>query len=161
VPDRRARHPRQQGGHLAAGRPLGEALQVLPAGIHQGDDGRGEFLPDHQRRRHRQRRDDVEAEVAAPQTGHNLGDQRQQHRDGYRRPDRVRQGARAGQTGGESDRQPDGGEAGEIGTGEFEHASDVHCYKMPLRSRQRHARDQTAERNGQPLKDLIQRPDSG
>ena len=46
VPHRRARHPRQQGRHFAARRPLGEALQVLAAGIHQGDDGRGELLAD-------------------------------------------------------------------------------------------------------------------
>ena len=76
VPDGRARHPRQQRGHLATGRLLGEALEVLAAAIHQGHDGRGEALAEDQRRCHRQGRDDVEPDIAAPQAGHNLDEER-------------------------------------------------------------------------------------
>ena len=62
---RRPRHPREQGGHLPPRPPLGEGLEVLAARIHQRDHRGRQRLAEGERRRHRQRRDDVEADVAA------------------------------------------------------------------------------------------------
>ncbi len=66
VPPRRPRHPRQKRVHLAARPALGEAFKEGAAGIHHRDDGGRQHLAEGQRRRHRQRRDDVEPDLALP-----------------------------------------------------------------------------------------------
>ena len=110
-----ARHPGEQRGHVAAGALLGEAFQVLAAGIHQRDDGRGERLPDQKGGGHRQRGDDVEADIAAPQAGRDLGQEGEQDGDSGDGPDRIRPGAEPGERRHQPSREPERGEAGEEG----------------------------------------------
>jgi hypothetical protein len=126
VPHGGARHPRQQGGHFAPGRPLGVALQELAAGIHQRDDGGGEVLPDGKRPAHRQRGDDVEPEVAAAQAGDDFRQQGQQHRHGDRSPDDRRLGAEAGEPGGQAGGEAERHQCGEELAGILERACDRH-----------------------------------
>jgi hypothetical protein len=88
VPDGAAWNARQQRRHLVLGAALGEALEVLAAGIHEGDDCRREVFGKQQRREHRQRCNDVEADIAAPQACGDLGHEQDQDRDGGNGPDR-------------------------------------------------------------------------
>jgi hypothetical protein len=144
VPHGGARHPRQQGGHLAPGRPLGIALQVLPAGIHQRHDGGGEGLADQQRPGHRQRGDDVEAEVAAAQAGDDLRQERQQHRHGDGRPDRRRPGAKPGELDGEAGREAERHQRGEEAAGILERAGDRHSRTIAASTGAGYDRDQAS-----------------
>ena len=80
----------QESRHFAASAALREALEVLPAGIHQRDHGRGQIFPEHQGGGHRQRCDDVEAYIATAQAGDDLDDQHQEHRPGASSPDPSR-----------------------------------------------------------------------
>ena len=59
---RGSRYVVEKFGHFSARAAFREALQVLPAGIHQSDDDRGEFLPEHDCRGHGQRCDDIESD---------------------------------------------------------------------------------------------------
>ena len=79
-------HAGQKVAHLAPGATLGEALEEGSAGIHQRDHRRRERLAEDQRRRHRQRRDDVEPDLALPEAADDLDQQRRQDRDDARRP---------------------------------------------------------------------------
>ena len=101
-----ARHPRQQRRHLGPGATLGEGFQRLPAGIHQRDHGRRQHFAEQQRGDHRQRRDDIQPEVAPPQRGDDLDDQHRQHRDRGAHPDRVGRGRIAPDPEGQADDQP-------------------------------------------------------
>ena len=76
----RARHAGKQRGHVAAGAPLGKTLQILPARIHQRDDDGREMFAEDQRRQHRKRRDDIEADIAPPQADDDLVKENQQDR---------------------------------------------------------------------------------
>ena len=142
VPHGAARHPRQQGGHLAPGGPLGIALQVLAAGIHQGDDGRGQALADQERPAHREGGDDVEPEVAAAQAGDDLRQQRQQDRDSDRGPDRRRPGAEPSELNGKAGGETEGDEAGEERPGIFERAGDRHGGNLAAAAVRGHDQDQ-------------------
>ena len=54
--------------------------RILAAGIHQRDDGGRQLLAESEGGGHRERRDDIEPDVAAPQAGDDLDHQRRQHR---------------------------------------------------------------------------------
>ena len=103
-----AGHAGEQRGHLAAGATLGEALQVLPAGIHQGDHGGGEIFAECERRDHRQRGDDIRADIATAQADDDLDQEDGEHRERGDRPDRSRATRPAGQQGHESHEQAGG-----------------------------------------------------
>jgi hypothetical protein len=89
VPDGAARNARQQRRHLVPGAALGEALEVLAAGIHERDDRRRKVFGKQQRREHRQRCNDVEADIAAPQADDDFDREQRQHRDSRNGPDRA------------------------------------------------------------------------
>ncbi len=76
---RGARHPREQVGHLPAGAALGKALKEGSTGIHERDYNCCQHLADGQRRRHGQRRDDVEPHLAAPEAAQDLHKERGQN----------------------------------------------------------------------------------
>ncbi|HMQ64755.1 MAG TPA: hypothetical protein PJ992_00570 [Arachnia sp.] len=89
VPGSGAGDARQEVMHLAPRAALGEALEEGAAGIHQGDYGSRQRLAEGERGRHRQRRDDVEPDLAAPQAAQDLDDERRQNRRHARRPGDV------------------------------------------------------------------------
>ena len=62
---RAPRHTGEERRHLPAGATLGEALEILPSGIHHRDHGGGEVFGEEKRRKHRECGDDVQAHVAA------------------------------------------------------------------------------------------------
>ena len=124
-------------------RALGKALEILAAGIHQRDDGRGEFLarrrappsstaPRRCRARHRRAADwSRSRRASASSTG-----------DGDGGPDRVRPG-RSRRPGERRSRPLTRRRRGRRDRdGRSACASDIHCHKVPPRERQRHARDQ-------------------
>ena len=82
------RHASQERRHRTVGAALGEALQVLPTGVHQGHDDGGKVLPKHERADHGEGGNDVEAYIPAPQAGNDLNEQGAQDRNGRRAPDR-------------------------------------------------------------------------
>ena len=84
-----SRYPRQQRRHLAARVTFGKRFEELPAGIHQRDDDRGQFLPDDERCCHRQDRNDIEADFTASQTCNNVVNKDDQNRNRERRPDTI------------------------------------------------------------------------
>jgi hypothetical protein len=106
--DRAARHPRQQRRHFAARAPFGKTFEILTAGIHQRDDDCRQFLAEDQGRGHRQRGDNIEPDIALAQAGDDLGDERQQHRNGERRPDPFRPTGKLRHLAGETQDQPRG-----------------------------------------------------
>ncbi len=86
MPRGRPGHAGQKIAHLAPRATLGETLEEGAAGVHQRDDCRRKGFPEQQRRRHRQRRDDVEPDLALPQASDNLDAKRGKHRDDTGRP---------------------------------------------------------------------------
>ena len=89
MPHRQPWRTGQQQRHVAPRAPLGEAFEILAAGIHQRHDCGREVLPEQQRRAHRQGGDNVEAEPAAAQALPYLENKCGQDRDGSCRPDRA------------------------------------------------------------------------
>ena len=89
MPNGRSRYPRQQRRHLAARVAFGKRFEKLPAGIHQRDDDRGQFLPDDERGCHRQGRNDIEADFTASQACNNVVNKDDQNRNCERRPDTI------------------------------------------------------------------------
>ena len=85
-----ARHAGEQRGHLATGAPLGKALQILPARIHQRDDDGGEVFGEDERGEHRERGDDIQPDIAAAQADDDLDQQDEQDRDRGENPDAAR-----------------------------------------------------------------------
>ena len=77
VPDRSSWRAGQKRSHFPSRMTLGEALEILSAGIHQRDNRSGQLFAEHQRGGHRQRRNDVETDIAAAQTCDDLNDQHQ------------------------------------------------------------------------------------
>ncbi len=88
VANRGTWHAGEQSGHLAAGAALGEALEILSAGIHERHHRGREVLGEYERGRHRQRRGDVQSDVAPAQAERDVGAEDGQHRERGRRPDR-------------------------------------------------------------------------
>ena len=76
----RPRRSCEQCCHLTPRAPLGKGLEILSAGIHQRDHGRRKTLAEDQCRGHRQRGDDIEADVTAPEARCDLDDQYDQDR---------------------------------------------------------------------------------
>jgi hypothetical protein len=89
VPGRRPGNTGQKILHRAPGAALGEGLEEGAAGIHHRDDRRGEGLAEDQRRRHRQRGDDIEAHLAGAQAAQDLDHQRGQRGNDAGDPDRA------------------------------------------------------------------------
>ena len=113
------RHARQKRRHLAVGAALGEALQVLPAGIHQGHDDGGKVLPEHERAGHGEGGNDVEADIPAPQAGNDLDEQGAQDRNGRRGPDRPGPLPAPGNTHSEAQQQAECGQDDQDGAEEL------------------------------------------
>ena len=76
----------EQGRHLAPRPALCVALELLTAGIHQRHDIAGKRFVEGQRRRHGQRRHDVEPDFPVKQADRNFGEQRGKNRHGSRLP---------------------------------------------------------------------------
>ena len=84
-----ARHAAEQRRHLTQGPALSIGFERLPTGEHQRHDDAGERLADHQRARHGQRRNDVEAELAAQKRPDDGDQQHGQNRHHARSEDPV------------------------------------------------------------------------
>jgi hypothetical protein len=89
VAGRGARHAREKVVHLAPGPALCEALEESAARVHHGDDRGRQRLAEDQRRRHRQRRHDVEAHLAATEAAQDLDHERGQSGQDAGEPDRI------------------------------------------------------------------------
>ena len=81
VADRRVRYPGKQRRHFPACATLGKVFEVLPAGVHQSDHDGGEVFGKDQRRQHRQRGHDIQADIAASQADDDLRHEREQDRN--------------------------------------------------------------------------------
>jgi hypothetical protein len=82
-----SRYPCQQRRHLAARVAFSKCFEA--AGVHQRDDDCGQFLPDDERCRYRQDRNDIEADFTASQACNNVINKDEQNRNGERRPDTI------------------------------------------------------------------------
>ena len=102
------RRPLEQRREVAPGAGAGERLERLAAREHQGDHRTGQRLPERERARHGEQRDDVDAGLAAPQVGNDGEHQRREHHGGGETPEELREAAGAGEPG-----QSAGQEAGE------------------------------------------------
>lgn len=96
-----------EGGELAAGAGAGVAFERAAAREHEGDDGAGEVLLQHERARHGQERDEVDTEATAENTSERV--------DG----EGTESGHRGGSPGGRSESR----RAGEGGGGTREEAA--------------------------------------
>ena len=87
--------------------------------------------PEGQRGGHRERRDDVESDISTPQTGHNLGEEREQHRQRGGRPNRFRPGTETDEARGETAGEAEHGETGEPGpdTVEARHSAEPSIWR--------------------------------
>ncbi len=86
---RRPADASKKGSHFPPRPAFGEALQQLTAGIHEGHDIASQRLSERQGRGHRQRRHDVEPELAPAQGGDDFVEQRQQDRQRACCPNRL------------------------------------------------------------------------
>jgi len=89
IAHRRARDSGQERGHFSIGAALGKALEILPARVHQSDHQGGKMLAEEQGCAHREGGDDVEPNLATPEAGDDLQQERQENRKGCGRPDRT------------------------------------------------------------------------
>ena len=90
VPRCRPGDARQQVVHIAAGTPLCEAFEERAAGIHQGDDRRGQRLANAERGDHRKCSNDVQPDLATPQTSQDFEDKCAQHGQHAKTPGQAR-----------------------------------------------------------------------
>ncbi len=65
---------------------LGKAFEVLPARVHQGNHDAGEVFGKNESREHRERGNDIQADIAATQTDNDLRQESDQDRNRSRSP---------------------------------------------------------------------------
>ena len=109
----RTRHPAEQGAHLATGPAFGKALEQLSAGIHQRDDIGGERFAEDQRGPHRQRRHQIEPDIAFEERGDDFHPEGDEHRHRGDGEDPAGSGGCARGEGREAGDEPGKGQRGE------------------------------------------------
>ena len=107
VPRRCPGHAGQKVAHLAPGAALGKTLQKGAARIHQRDHRRRERLAKEKRRRHGQRRHDVEPDLAFRETAHDLDQKGGKDGHDTRRPGKSSRLWQAGNHESETCNQPE------------------------------------------------------